>query len=59
MNVPIQTLRSALQCLSRDDLDDLTVEELDRLECELQSWANIVMVKSMDKRIAARGELPE
>jgi hypothetical protein len=59
MNTPVETLRSALQCLSRDDLDDLTVEELDRLECDLQAWANIVMVKSMDRRIAARGELPE
>ena len=59
MNTPVETLRSALQCLSRDDLDELTVEELDRLECDLQAWANIVMVKSMGKRFAAKDEAPE
>lgn len=59
MNQAVITLKSALQCLSRDDLDELTIEDLERLECDLQSWANLALVTVMAKRAAIRDEASE
>jgi len=56
---PILTLKSALQCLSRDDLEDMTIEEIDSLEADLSAWANIAMVTAMTKRAGMRDEAPE
>ena len=56
---PIITLRSALQCLSRDDFADMTIEEIDSLEADLSAWANIAMVTAMTKRASIREEEPE
>jgi hypothetical protein len=59
MNQAIVNLRSALQCLSRDDLRELTVEEIERLECDLSAWAGIASVEAISKRFAAKDEAPE
>ena len=59
MNQAILTLRSALQCLSRDDLDELSIEELDRIESDLSAWANIFMVAAMGRRAGMRDEETE
>jgi hypothetical protein len=55
-NLRIQALRLALDAMSKDDLDELTVEELDRLESDLGVWANLAMVAAMTKRAAIRDE---
>lgn len=56
---PISDVQQALNRLSRDDLDALTIEELKRLESDLQAWANLAMVAAMTKRAAIRDEASE
>lgn len=58
-NLHVQALRLALAVMSRDDLDELTIEELNRLETDLGAWANLAMVAAMTKRAAIRDEASE
>jgi hypothetical protein len=59
VNQHIGALKDALFNLHRDDLDELTIEQLESLECDLQAWANLAMVASMSKRAAIRDEASE
>ena len=59
MNAHTQNLKRALLAMSRDDLDELTIEELGSLEADLLAWANIALVARMEKRAAIRDEEPE
>ena len=59
MNSRIEDLKRALINMSRDDLSELTIEELDRLESELNVWAGLAFVASISKRAAIRDEEPE
>jgi hypothetical protein len=56
MNAATQAVTSALYALSRDDLEELSIEELDRLESDLGAWANLAMVAAMGKRAAIRDD---
>ncbi len=56
MNKTIGKLKDALFELHKDDLDELTIEELDRLESDLGAWASLAMVASINKRAAIRDE---
>jgi len=59
MTARLQALKTALDAISRDDLDELTIEQLDSLECDLQAWASLAMVAAMTKRAAIRDEASE
>ncbi|NCC41503.1 MAG: hypothetical protein EOM21_19175 [Gammaproteobacteria bacterium] len=54
--IAVDNLRRALAAMSRDDLDALTVEQLDRLDSDLGAWAGLAMVAAMTKRAAIRDE---
>ena len=56
MNQRAETLTRALRDMSRDDLDELTIEQLDRLESELATWCSLAFVAAMAKRAAIRDE---
>ena len=56
MNIAVDNLRRALLAMSRDDLEELSIEELDRLESDLGAWANLSMIAAMTKRAAIRDE---
>ena len=56
MNQQADTLTRALRDMSRDDLNDLTIEQLDRLEAELNTWSALAFVAAMAKRAAIRDE---
>lgn len=55
-NLRIATLKAALAAMEKSDLDDLSIEDLDRLESDLGAWANLAMVAAMTKRAAIRDE---
>ena len=59
MNHRVEDLKRALLNMSRDDLNELTIEELDRLESDLNIWAGLAFVASMSKRAAIRDEASE
>jgi len=59
MNAAIGALKDALFNLHKSDLDELTIEELDRLESDLGAWSGIAMVVAMTKRAAIRDEASE
>lgn len=59
MNQHVGALKDALFNLHRDDLDELTIEELDRLESDLGAWANLAMIAAMTKRAEIRDEASE
>ena len=55
----ITALRQALNEVSKNDLDTMTVGELKSLEADLLAWANLAMVAAMTKRAAIREEETE
>ena len=59
MNQTIGALKDVLFNLHRDDLTELTIEELGSLEADLLAWANIALVARMEKRAAIRDEASE
>jgi hypothetical protein len=59
MNARIETLANALEDLSSEDLEELSIQELDRLECDLQAWGGMAMVAAMTKRAALGEEEPQ
>ena len=56
MNQRAETLMRALRDMSRDDLNDLTIEQLDRLESELNTWCALAFAAAMAKRAVIRDE---
>ena len=59
MNAAVLDLQGALNRLSRDDLAEMTVEQLERLEIDMSAWTGIMIGVEMEKRAAARVEMPE
>ena len=59
MNTAIVALRAALNNLHRDDLAELTVEQLERLEIDMSAWTGIMIGVEMEKRVAAQSEARE
>ncbi len=54
MSIAVDNLQRALRDMSRGDLTDLTIEQLDRLESELSTWSALAFVAAMAKRAAIR-----
>jgi len=59
MNAAVMDLQGALNRLSRDDLAEMTVEQLERLEVDLSAWTGIAIGIEMEKRMAAQNEVRE
>ena len=59
MNAAIVALRAALNNLHRDDLAEMTVEQLERLEVDMSAWTGIMIGVEMEKRMAAQNEVRE
>jgi hypothetical protein len=59
MNAAVMDLQGALNRLSRDDLLELTIERLDRLQTEMAAWTGVMVAIEVEKRAAARVEMPE
>lgn len=55
-NLRIATLKAALAAIEKSDLDELLIEELDKLESDLGAWSGLAMVTAINKRAAIRDE---
>ena len=55
-NLRIATLKAALTAMEKADLDEMTIEDLDRLESDLGAWSGLAMVAAIGKRAAIRDE---
>jgi hypothetical protein len=54
-----EDLTRALAAITRDDLAAMDLDQLDRLEWDLNAWASLTMVAAMTKRAAMREEETE
>ena len=55
-NLRIATLKAAIAAMEKSDLDELSIEDLDRLESDLGAWSGLAMVAAINKRAAIRDE---
>ena len=59
MNTAVLDLQAALNRLHRDDIAELTIEQIERLEVDLSAWTGIAIGIEMEKRMAAQNEARE
>jgi hypothetical protein len=56
MNQRVEALTRALCDMHNDDLNELSIDQLDRIEADLKTWASLAFVAAMAKRAAIRDE---